>query len=126
MSRRERQRRRRRHRGHPLRRVVMFGVVGTFAALTIGALGIVGWVASVADSAQNIDQLKPRDPGQTSEVFAADGTPLGYIQSDILRTYVHNNQIPKLLKEATVAIEDRRFYKRSEEHTSELQSRQYL
>src|SRR5947209_7212494 len=111
MSRRERQRRRRRHRGHPLRRVVMFGVVGTFAALTIGALGIVGWVASVADSAQNIDQLKPRDPGQTSEVFAADGTPLGYIQSDILRTFVHNNQIPKMLKEATVAIEDRRFYK---------------
>ncbi|MGZ4313349.1 MAG: transglycosylase domain-containing protein, partial [Solirubrobacteraceae bacterium] len=65
----------------------------------------------VAQSAPDISQLKPRDPGQTSEVFAADGTVLGYINSDILRTFVHSNQIPRPLKQATVAIEDRRFYK---------------
>ena len=44
-------------------------------------------------------------------MFAADGSSLGYIQSDILRTFVQSNQIPKTIKQATVAIEDRRFYK---------------
>ena len=36
---------------------------------------------NVADSAPNINQLKPRDPGQLSEVFASDGSLLGYITS---------------------------------------------
>jgi penicillin-binding protein 1A len=79
--------------------------------IIIGALAVVGWVASVAASAPNISELKPRDPGQTSQVFAADGSSLGYIQSDILRTFVQSNQIPTTIKNATVAIEDRRFYK---------------
>ena len=35
---------------------------------------------------------------------------LGYISSDMLRTSVAGRQIPRLLREATVAIEDRRFY----------------
>ena len=85
---------------------LVLGVCG----IALAGLAVVGWIVGVAQSAPNIDQLKPRDPGQVSEVFAADGTPLGYIQSDILRTYVHNNQIPAALKQATVAIEDRRFY----------------
>jgi penicillin-binding protein 1A len=77
----------------------------------LAALAVVGWVVGVAESAPDISQLKPLDPGGSSEVFAADGTSLGFIQSTVLRTYVHNNQIPRALKEATVAIEDRRFYK---------------
>ncbi len=85
---------------------IVLGVCG----IALAGLAVVGWIVGVAQSAPNIDQLKPRDPGQVSEVFAADGTPLGYIQSDILRTYAHNDQIPAALKQATVAIEDRRFY----------------
>jgi penicillin-binding protein 1A len=88
--------------------VIMFLV--TVGGISLGALAVVGWVVGVAQSAPDIHHLKPRDPGQVSEVFAADGTPLGYIASDILRTYVHNNQIPATLKQATVAIEDRRYY----------------
>ena len=89
--------------------LVMVFVLGV-CGVALAGLAVVGWVVGVAESAPNIDQLKPRDPGQVSEVFAADGTPLGYIQSDILRTYVYNNQIPAVLKQATVAVEDRRFY----------------
>jgi len=80
-------------------------------ALALGVLGVIGWVVNVADSAPDLSQLKPRDPGQVSEVFASDGSPLGYIQSDILRTVVPDGQIPQVLKNATIAIEDRRFYK---------------
>ena len=91
-------------------RVLVIAFVLGVCGIALAGLAVVGWVVGVAQSAPNIDQLKPRDPGQVSEVFAADGTPLGYIQSDILRTYVHNNQIPAALKQATVAVEDRRFY----------------
>jgi penicillin-binding protein 1A len=44
-------------------------------------------------------------------VFASDGTRLGFIQSDELRTPVSWSEIPEDLKKATVAIEDQRFYK---------------
>jgi penicillin-binding protein 1A len=110
MSRRERNRRRRRNHGHPVRRVLVLTAVLSVLGIGIGVAGVTGWVVSVADSAPNINQLKPRDPGQLSEVFASDGSLLGYISSDILRTYVPGAQMPRLLKEATVAIEDRRYY----------------
>lgn len=110
MSRRERQRRRKRNRGSPIRRVIVLTAVLSIAGIALGVAGVAGWVVSVADSAPDITQLKPRDQGQVSEVFATDGSVLGYISSDVLRAYVTNNQIPRVLKNATIAIEDRRFY----------------
>lgn len=111
MSRRERQRRRKRNRGSPVKRTLAISVFVAVGSILLGLLGVTGWVISVADSAPDINQLKPRDPGQLSQVFASDGSSLGYISSDILRTKVRSRQIPQILKEATVAIEDRRFYK---------------
>jgi penicillin-binding protein 1A len=110
MNRRDRQRRRARHRAHPVSRVLTLVVVLLIAVVGLGVLGIVGWVVGVAQSAPNLDQLEPRVPGQVSEVYAGDGSLLGYIASDVLRTYVGGDQLPKLLRDATVAIEDRRFY----------------
>jgi penicillin-binding protein 1A len=86
---------------------VLLGTCG----IALGVLGVVGWVVATADSAPDIGQLKARDPGQLSQVFASDGSLLGYITSDTLRTYVTDGQIPQMLRNATVAIEDRRFYK---------------
>ncbi len=65
---------------------------------------------SIASSAPPLDSLKPRELGSQSEVRAADGTRLGFIQSNELRRPVLGNQIPKSLKDATVAIEDERYY----------------
>ncbi len=87
----------------------MTAVVG-ICAVALGVAGVAGWVVDVANSAPDISQLKPRDPGQLSEVFAADGTRLGYIRSDVLRQEVTLKQIPRALTRATVAIEDRRFW----------------
>jgi penicillin-binding protein 1A len=111
MSRRDRQRRRNRNRGHPLRRVFVLTAVLSLVAAGLGVAGVAGWVVNVAESAPDINQLKPRDPGQLSEVYASDGSLLGYISSDTLRTYASARRIPALLKDATIAIEDRRFYK---------------
>jgi penicillin-binding protein 1A len=109
MSRRERQRRRRRNKGGPARPLLLaFGVLTLFAAL--GVLGAVGWVVSVATSGPSLDTIKPVDQGAPSVVFSADGHRLGFIASDTLRTPLTGSQIPEVLRDATVAIEDRRFY----------------
>lgn len=76
----------------------------------IAALAVVGWVTAVAASAPNLSQLKPHTPGQLSEIFAANGEPLGYIDSTTLRIPVSGPKIPRTLRRATVAIEDRRFW----------------
>ena len=81
------------------------------ATLIVGAIAAAGYVLSVARSAPPIEKLHAILSGGSSQVFAADGTRLGFIQSDELRTPVSWGEIPEDLKNATVAIEDQRFYK---------------
>jgi len=109
MSRQARQRRRRHHHGGPTRLLLIGG--GVFAAaLVLGAVGAVAYLLSVAQSAPAIESLRPALSGESSQVFAADGTRLGFIQSDSLRSPVSYGEIPANLRNATVAIEDQRFY----------------
>src|SRR5689334_22796754 len=109
MSRQARQRRRRRSRAGPARMLLIAGGVAV-TALLIGVVAAVGYVLDVARSAPSLASLHPIVTGGSSQVFAADGTRLGYIQSDELRSPVSWEQIPAELKNATVAIEDQRFY----------------
>jgi penicillin-binding protein 1A len=80
-------------------------------ALVVGAIAAVGYVLNVADSAPAIDKLHPILSGGSSQVFAADGTRLGFIRADEVRSPVGWSEIPAALRDATVAIEDQRFYK---------------
>ena len=80
------------------------------SAVAIAALLAVGWVVATADSAPNLSQLSPRHANPPTEIFAADGTPLGYVHTNTVFEYAAPNQIPTRLRQATVAIEDRRFY----------------
>jgi len=68
-------------------------------------------VLSVAHSAPSLASRRPILADGSSQVFAANGQPLGFIQADELRTPVGWGEIPASLKDATVAIEDQRFYK---------------
>ena len=77
----------------------------------IAGLSVVGWVVTTAASAPALTTLKERDPGSNSEVLAADGTRLGFISADELSRPVEADRLPKVLKDATVAIEDERFYR---------------
>jgi len=110
MSRQARQRRRRHNRAGPTRFLLIGGgVIAT--ALIVGVIAAVAYVLNVAQEAPAIGSLHPIISGGSSQVYAADGTRLGFIQSDELRTPVGWSQIPANLKNATVAIEDQRFYK---------------
>src|SRR6478752_4351287 len=109
MSRRERQRRKRRNQSGPSGPIFLFlGMVGAAAAIAV--FGVVAWVVQVANSAPSLDTRKPINLGATSRIYAADGTRLGFIQDSTLRTPVSAARIPNVVREATVAIEDRRFY----------------
>ena len=109
MSVQARKRRRGRGRAGGTRFVLIAGGV-LATTLVIGVFAAVAYVAHVADSAPSTTNLRPRVSGGSSEVFAADGTRLGSIQSDEPRTPVGWSEIPGDLKDATVAIEDQRFY----------------
>jgi penicillin-binding protein 1A len=84
-------------------------VVGIVLAL--GGLGVLAWVISVAATAPPLSSLKMRDLGSNSAVYAADRQPLGFITAVELRRPVEGSRIPEVLKQATVAIEDERFYR---------------
>src|SRR3954454_2899387 len=106
----QRTRKRRRSRGGPRSKGLLALLVVTALAILAG-ISAVGYVVSIAASAPPLDSLKPRDPGGFSLVFARDGRRLGVIQANELRKAVPGWQIPQSLKDATVAIEDSRFYK---------------
>jgi penicillin-binding protein 1A len=110
MSRQARQRGRRRNRSGVSRAVFIgLGALATTVLLAIG--GAVAYVLSVAQSAPTVGSLHAIVSGASSQVFAANGTRLGFIQSDELRSPIGWSEIPANLRNATVAIEDQRFYK---------------
>jgi penicillin-binding protein 1A len=110
MTRRQRHKRRRHSRHSKSAKVVAF-IFGLFAVvLGIGILSLVAYILTVAAEAPNIDTLKPVDKGAVSQVYAADGRRLGFIESADLRTPIPDRAIPVIVKRATVAIEDQRFY----------------
>jgi penicillin-binding protein 1A len=109
MSRQARARRYRHHRAGPARILLIGGGV-LVCALIVGVIAAVGYVLHIAQSAPALATLRPLVGGGSSQVFAANGTRLGFIQSDQLRTPVSWREIPTNLKNATIAIEDQRFY----------------
>ena len=61
----------------------------------------------------SLASLKPVSIGENSFVYAADGSVLGSIPAEQNRQPVALDQMSPLLAQATVAIEDRRFYSHS-------------
>jgi penicillin-binding protein 1A len=88
--------------------VLALGIVLAVAAVGIG--GVAAWALNIWNSTPALGTLKPVDEGSNSVVFAADGSRLGYIQSDTIRHPVESGKIPNVLRFATVAIEDEHFY----------------
>src|SRR3954452_210064 len=109
MSRSQRNRRHHHSRGRP-RNKALLAIMVVLVVVALAGLSAVGYVISIAASAPPLDSLKPRDLGSQSEVRAADVPRLGFIQYNELRRPIGGSRIPKSLKQATVAIEDERFY----------------
>ncbi len=109
-ARRERQRRLRRRGGAS--RVIIITVSVLVAASVIAGLSAVGYIVGIANSAPDLKTLKPQAPGRYSTVFASDGkTELGKVSNDILSDPIRSDQMPQDVRDATVAIEDQRFYR---------------
>ena len=109
MSYRQRKSRRRNRHGGRSKLLLALGVIATVCVIAV--LSLAGYVLAIASTAPDLSELKPVDKGQISVVYAADGSRLGFVQSDILRRVVPWADIPVDLRRATVAIEDERFYK---------------
>src|SRR3954452_11537323 len=105
-----RRKRNARNTGRPVLRIfaLLIGLL-VVAGLTAAAVGAV-WVVNVVKDTPDIADLKPKPQGAISTVYAADGTRLGFISSDVLRKEVPSAAISEDVKKATVDIEDKRFY----------------
>jgi penicillin-binding protein 1A len=110
MSHAQRTRRRRRGSGGPRNKALLALMVLGIAVLLAGLAGV-GYVVSIASSAPPLSSLKPRETGGNTRVFAANGKPLGFIQAENLHLPLRSEEIPQVVKDSTIAIEDERFYR---------------
>jgi penicillin-binding protein 1A len=103
-----RPRRSRRPRARRGRKVALVLVV---LALVLIAAGIAAGGAVLAFGSRcDLGALRPTRIGQNTFVYAADGSLLGVIPAERNREVVTFRRISPWLRQATVAIEDRRFY----------------
>jgi penicillin-binding protein 1A len=109
MSHAQRMRRRRRGSGGPRNKAFLALMVVGILVVLAGLAGV-GYIVSIAASAPPLSSLKPKTTANNTRVFAADGRPLGFIQADNLHLPLHSSDIPQVVKDATIAIEDERFY----------------
>ena len=108
----QRIRRRRRRRGG-IGGKLLLGFLAAFAVAGIAAIGVASWVFDVAADAPSLASCKPAQrPGNTT-LYAADGTKLGTVRTPEAHEPVPYARIPRALRQATVAIEDQRFYEHS-------------
>jgi len=103
-------RRRRKARIRRRRRRITIALV-TLAILIPVGVTVAGFATAEAFlSSCNLDTLKPIKIGQTSFIYAADGSLLGSIPAERHREPVALRDVSFWMKKATVAVEDRRFY----------------
>ena len=113
-NRNRRRRRNRRHRDKVQSR--RFVLVSILAIVLTGTAVLVAAAFTGAQAFINscsLASLKPVSIGENSFVYAADGSLLGSIPAEQNRQPVALDQMSPLLAQATVAIEDRRFYSHS-------------
>jgi penicillin-binding protein 1A len=101
--------RKRRERLQKQRRRKKLIVVGLVLAPFVLVAATIGGEAAFSTSC-DLGALRPIAVGQNSVVYAADGSELGVIPAENNRTPVSWAQISGYVPQATVAIEDRRFY----------------
>jgi penicillin-binding protein 1A len=104
---RKRRRQRVKKRQKKLGKLVSGALIGTVLFLVVSSFtGAAVWMNSC-----DLQSLNPVEVGQNSFVFAADGSLLGSIPAERNRQPVRLDQISAWAPKATIAIEDRRFYR---------------
>jgi penicillin-binding protein 1A len=94
----------------PVRWLLLAGIGG--GSLAVGAV-TAGWtLVCVGDQCPSVDVLDQYQPRQTSKLYAADGRFLAELGLE-RRTVAPLKDIPKLVQDAFVETEDKRFYRHS-------------
>jgi penicillin-binding protein 1A len=104
---RKRRRTRARNKRKRVGKLALGALIGTVLFLVVSSFT----GAAIFMNSCDLDSLKPVEVGQNSFVFAADGSLLGSIPAERNRQPVTLAEISKWVPDATIAIEDRRFYK---------------
>ena len=101
-------RRQRRRGGVGGKLALIFGAL--LAVVAIAVIAVTSWVLDVAADAPSLASCRKVDMRGNTTIYAADGTRLGRVVSSEARIPARLSRIPKSLQNATVAIEDERFY----------------
>jgi len=103
-------RRRRRKPHHPIWHKIAIPL-GILLALVAIAGGIAAaWALNIYNSAPPLSSLKPVQKGRSSAIYAADGSLIGFIRSENVRQPLPEKSQPQVLRDATIAIEDKNFF----------------
>lgn len=102
-------RRNSRNRRSTLRSFVTVLQIGVLLSMGVLAGTVLGWFAGLSKTLPDINAF---EAPEASLVYSSDGVLLGRVFREN-RTNVALKDIPKELREATVAIEDKRFYEHS-------------
>ena len=94
-----RKRKQRRHPDNGRGRVILVVVSVVLASIAVVALSAIGYVIAIANSAPDISHLRPIDKGANSIIYAADGSRLGYVHSDTVRTPVPWTDMPPAIRQ---------------------------
>jgi penicillin-binding protein 1A len=92
-----------------LKTAIALGVV-LLACVAAGAAVLATWVVGIIDATPSVNALRPDRQPSVSAVYGADGSRLGFIVGDELRAPLQGRGVPAVMRQATIAIEDRRFY----------------
>lgn len=83
--------------------IVVVAIIGVYAGL--------GYIKGLVDSAPNISQIDVVPKGYTTKVYDRESNVVEHlIGAEANREYVEISQIPKVVQNAFVSIEDERFY----------------
>ncbi len=86
-------------------------MVGLVSLIIIGSYLGFGVLKGLADSAPNIDQIEVKPSGFTTNIYDKDGNLIDtLIGAESNRVYVEISEIPKVLQDCVISIEDERFY----------------
>src|SRR3954462_7218705 len=102
--------RRRRRRGSRLKWLVLIAAMLVALAAAGGRPGGI-WALRIYNAAPALSHLPPRKQARVTTIYAADGSQLGVIHSGTIREPVAGDKITPWLKNATVAIEDKNFFR---------------
>lgn len=88
---------------------LQIAMAATAGILTLLLLCGVAFYGAVTAGLPDVNKLDKYDPAQTTKIFARDGTMIATL-FDQNRTPVTIDQVSTIMKQAMVAIEDRRFF----------------